>query len=118
MIVRNDDGKMSIADIIEQEDPNLARKVARISDNIDPVLLAYEGLEVINNTGFNVKVRLVLVKATNRFFFYIDDLVLPCNCHAISYKDQQEQYKEGFRIIPNGDKGAPLDKVPITESEY
>ena len=105
------DNKLSIDKIRRDCGDSHARKIKDITENIDVNLLAFEGLEVRNETGSDLKIRLVLVRATGRFFLYIDT---SCQCSPYSFKDQEIEHLEGHEIV----KSQYFEKVPITEAEF
>ena len=106
------DNKLSIDKIGRDCGAPIADQVRNIVENIDTNLLAFEGLEVRNETSLAIKVKLVLVRATGRFFLYLEDI--PCQCHPTDFKTQEIETLEGSRIV----KSSYFEKVPISEAEF
>lgn len=106
------DNKLSIDKIRRDCGAPIADQVKNIVENIDTNLLAFEGLEIRNETSLAIKVKLVLVRATGRFFLYLEDI--PCGCNPIDFKTQDIEYAEGSRIV----NSQYFEKVPISEAEF
>ena len=94
---------------LESFDKNTQRKIKGLSENLDLNKLLFEGLEVRNESKQNLKVRLILVRATGRFFLYIHDE------DKVSFKEQEIERNEGFRVVQGAHN---FESVPIQEAEY
>lgn len=93
---------------IESYPPEEQRRISEIISRIDLTKLVWEGMEVRNETGKNLKVRLDLTRGTGRLFLYIADE------EKISMKDQEVEYLEGWRVVPK----SYYEHTPITEFDF